>query len=507
LIILPNTGLLPVNAFTNGQNVRFLDGKVQKFLGHQQVFGTNPITPYYSLPFANNVAYYWIVCGATKVYITDMTNWTNITRQSGGIDQDYSAGLDINWNGGVLGGSIPILNNGVDSPQQWYPAQSSQRLANLKYDASRTWADVSYTAKIMRTFKNYIIAMDVTKSGTQYNNLVKWSASADPGSIPDTWDESDATYDAGESVVTEAGGNLIDGAALRDNFIIYAEDATHIMSYIGGNYVFRFGRLFDDGILSRRCVKPVKGFHVVLAANDLVMHDGSNTKSIIDKKMRSWLFNNIDPDNYERCFVTPNYRKNEMWVCFPQVGSTLPDMALVWNYEDSTFGIREIPNTPHIAYGVIDPGTSNIWDDQTTTTWDNANYIWDVRTYNPTVYYPLMLGTNLYQGDYTEQFAGTSMTSYVERTGLDFGAPDAVKHISRVIPKMTGSGAVTISLGSQDYPDDSITWKNYTFTPGTDWKIDTRISGKFIGYKISSTGNIHWDASSFEFEVTTAGGR
>lgn len=497
---------LPPNAFTDGQNVRFLDGKIQKFQGHQQVFGTNPITPYYALPFANTTAYYWIVCGSAKVYITDGTTWTNITRQNGGVDEDYTAGLDINWNGGILGGSIPILNNGIDYPQQWSPAQSSQRLANLKYSSGTTWADKLYTAKVMRTFKNYIIAMDVTKSGTRYSNLVKWSSAADPGSLPDTWDESDTTADAGENVVTESGGDLIDGLALRDNFIIYAEDATHVMSYIGGNYVFRFSRLFEDGIISRRCVKPTKGFHVVLSANDLIVHDGNSPRSIVDKKMRSWLFSNIDPDNYQRCYIVPNYRKNEMWICFPQIGSTLPDMALVWNYQDDNFGVRDLPDSPHIAYGVIDPGTSTIIDDDTGII-DSDTSLIDERTYNPTIYYPLILGTNVYQGDSTEQFAGTSFTSFIERTSLDFGEPDKIKHVSRLIPKMTGSGSVTFGIGKQRYPGDSVTWKYYTFTPGTDWKIDVRVSGKLISWRIESTTNITWTISSIDFEVEIDGQR
>lgn len=496
---------LPINAFTLGLNVRFVDGKVQKITGHQQVFGTNPITPYYAMPFGTTVAYYWIVCGASKVYITDMSTWTNITRQNGGIDEDYSAGLDINWNGGSLLGGAVILNNGIDYPQQWNPTESSQRLANLVYSPGQTWADVTYTAKTMRTFKNYVIAMNITKVGTNYSNLVKWSSSAEAGSVPVTWDESDSNYDADEQPL-ESDGDIVDGEALRDNFIIYAEDSAHVMSYIGGNYIFGFQRLFDDGILSRRCVKEFKANHIVLSANDVIVHDGNTPQSIVDKKMRSWLFNNIDQDNYERCFITPNYRKNEMWICFPQSGSTLPDMALVWNYKENVFGVREIPDSPHIAYGVIDPGTSQIWDDQTSV-WDSALSVWDARSYNPTVYYPLLLGTNLYQGDVTEQFSGTNITSYIERTGLDFGEPDLVKHVKRIIPKMTGNGEVTISIGKQDYVDSAVTWRNYTFTPGQDWKIDCRISGRFIGYKILSTTNITWSLSSIEFDVEIDGGR
>lgn len=492
---------LPENVLSAGENIRFLDGKVLKIKGHTQVFGANPITPYYARPYNDQTTYYWIVPGENKIYLTDGTAWTNITRQNGGTDQNYAASLDTNWNGGILSG-LPILNNGIDSPQSW-SGQTSDRCVDLRYDDSNTWADKVYTAKCMRIFKSYIFAMDITKAGTRFENLFKWSSSSSAGSLPD-WDVADATKDAGENAIkTETA--LIDGLPLRDTFIIYAEDSAYGVQHIGGRFVFRFYRMFSDGIVSRRCVKEVRGHHVALTANDVIIHDGQTPKSLLNRQRRRWLFNNIDADNYERSFIIPNYRNNELWICFPSTGQTLADTALIWNYEDNTFGHRELPSCPHIGYGVIDPGESKIIDDQTQII-DTDDSIIDARTYNPTVFYPLLLGTNLYQADDTEQFNGTNISSYAERTGLDFGS-ERTKRIKRIIPKMSGTGAVTFSLGSQKYPGDSVDWTNYTFTPGTDWKIDSRKTGKLFGYKIASTGNITWDLSSIDFEFEDAGDR
>ena len=39
--------------------------------------------------------------------------------------------------------------------------------------------------------QNYLIALDLTKSGTRYPHMVKWSAAADPGTVPASWDETD----------------------------------------------------------------------------------------------------------------------------------------------------------------------------------------------------------------------------------------------------------------------------------------------------------------------------
>jgi len=492
---------IPDNAFSSGQNIRFFNGKVIKLKGWQQVFGSNPVAPYWAMTFNNQTSLYCLLAGAAKIYSTDMSgSYTNITRQTAAADVDYSATLDRNWNGGILGGEVAILNNGVDAPQSW---SGSGKCVDLQYDAGNTWDDMSYTASSVRPFKSFLFALDVTKAAIRYPNLVKWSSSASAGAVPATWDETDATQDSGEAYLSDDVGFLVDSLPLRDTLIIYGEGQATGCQYIGGRFIWRFFQLFDDGVLSRRCVQSVKDRHLVLSLNDLILHDGQSPQSILDHRRKSWLFNLIDQDNYERSFITPNHRENEMLICFPQTGSTVADMALVWNYKDNAFSQREIPDSNHIAYGIVDPGDALDWNSQTAT-WDLSSSPWDTRTYNPTVFYPLSCGTNFYQLDATEQQNAVNMTAYVERLGMDFGT-EQTKHIKRVIPKMSGTGSVTFSLAAQTYPGDAVTYKNYTFTPGTDWKIDTRISGKLIGYKVSSSSNITWDLSSVEFEYELIG--
>jgi hypothetical protein len=455
----------------------------------------------WGFPFNNQSTYYWIVCGHEDVFVTDMTNYITITRNNG----NYSANKDRSWNGGILGGEIPILNNGIDPPQSW-SGVTSELCQDLRYDASNTWGDVNYTCSVIRPFKSYLMALDITKSGTRYPNLVKWSSSASAGSVPDDWDESDATIDAGENYLSDRTGFIIDALTLKDTFVIYGEGTTYGCQYIGGRFIFRFYELFQDGALNRRCMVQIKDRHLVLSQNDLVLHDGHRPESIIDNRRQRWLFNNIDQDNYERAFIAPNHREYEMMVCFPSTGSTQADLALVWNYKENTFSERELPDVNHIAYGIIDPGDSLIIDDQSQII-DLDDSIIDARAYNPTVYYPLLFSdSKTYQLEETEQQDGSNMTAYVERLGLDFGT-EQTKFIKRIIPQMSGTGQVTFSLATQKYPGDSVTYYDYTFTPGADWKIDTRVSGKLIGYRITSTSNITWALSSIEFEYELAGDR
>ena len=60
---------LPLNAYSDGQNVRFNDTYVEKSLGHSSVF-TPSIEPYYLLSMSTTEVFYWIYAGLSKIYIT-----------------------------------------------------------------------------------------------------------------------------------------------------------------------------------------------------------------------------------------------------------------------------------------------------------------------------------------------------------------------------------------------------------------------------------------------------
>jgi len=494
---------LPDGAFSDGQNVRFKDGYLEKIEGYSSVFGTPSIDPYWMLPIVSGSTLYWVYCGLTKAYVTDGTTHTNITRQTASVDVDYNADALINWNGGFLSG-IGIFNNGVDDPQVWSPATPATKLTSLRWDASNTWSAKSHTAKVIRPFGNFLVALNVTKSGTNYPYLVKWSHPAESGTEPTTWDETDTTKDAGETDLGQSGGVLIDGLALRDSFIIYKEDAVYSMRHIGGQYVFSFNEIFQFGILSRRCVKEFEGRHLVLTYGDLILHDGQTAESIIDKRMKRWLVDNIDATNYETSFIVQDHQKNEFKICFPQTGSSLPDKALIWNYRDNTFGTQDLPNTPHIAYGVVDPSEAVDWDSDSDS-WDSDTSSWNQRSYNPSVLKNLMAsGTNLFLMDDTNTANGTTFTAYAERTSYDFGN-DRIKFVKKIWPRITSTGSVTIKIGTQMNRNDPISWSSYTFDPSTQEHVDTLDKGRYISFYIGSTSDISWKLSEVDFEVHDSG--
>jgi len=495
---------LPDNAFSTAQNVSFIDNNLVKSKGESEVFTAPAVDPYWLLPIQISSTYYWVYPGLTKCYVTDGTTNTNITRQTASVDVDYSADADIGWNGGILG-SVPIINNGVDDPQMWTPAGTGTKLQSLTWSSGNTWISESNTARVIRPFKQFLIALHLTESGTEYRQRIRWSHPADSGSVPATWDETDTTKDAGVHDLEEGGGSVIDCLPLRDTNIIYKDNKTIGMQHIGGQFVFRFYDIFEStGILTRRCVKSFFGKHFVVTNGDVIVHDGNTFDSVINHRKKRELFALIDATNYQRTYVSPNYQKNEMWICFPKTGSTFADTAFVWNFKDDTWTTRELPDAKHIGYGLVDPSEADTWA-STTDTWDLVDGAWGELSYSPAIIKNLIAGTNkFYLADDTEQFDGVSMTAYAERQGLDFGEPDKFKRVTRIWPRIDASGDITISIGSQTTNGEAVAWKNYTFSDG-DEKIDCDVTGRFISYRIESTTNVTWTMQNLDFEYSLKG--
>lgn len=514
---------LPPEAWSNGQNVRFRDGAVEKFLGHSSVFGTPSVAPQWLLPVFTSTTSYWLYASLAKVYAWDGTNHTNITRQTAAVDVDYNATALQGWNGGVLNG-VPVLNSYFDHPQMWKPVGVGTKLQALTWDAGDTWASADYKTNVIRPFRDWLIALGFDDGATYDPTLLSWSASADPGTEPATWDAADPTADAGFRPLSENSEPLIDCLPLGSRNMVYKQNMIYAMDWIGGQEIFSVLPVFREfGMLTRRCAKQFFSKHLVFAAGDVVLHDGSQAESIITKRMRRWLFNNIDDGNYEACFMVPNYPSDEMWLCFPEVGQSLCNLALVWNWKENTFGVRELPFVSHIGYGAVDPGdTSQAWDDDSGT-WDADTSLWGGLVYNPTLRRLLMAdpgSTLLHAGDFSSQFNAANMTSFVERKGIPYigsdqrGQPIAdlqqVKRITRLWPRITqeGAGSINVYVGAQDRIGGAVSWSAPVAFDWTSQRfVDTPDAppGVLTAIKFESTGNFNWKLHGYDFELSVVG--
>jgi hypothetical protein len=503
--------LLPPEAWSDGRNIRFRDNKVVKMLGHSAVYDPPSITPYWVKGIQSSSEFLWIYAGKNKVYMVNSGGHTDITRTVGG---DYSMDDDILWNGDLLGG-VPILNNGVDAPQFWADTVPATKLADLT-----NWP-ASTTARVFRGFKNHLFALDVTKAGVRSPHMVKWSHPADPGTIPVSWDETDPTRDAGEKELDDTqAGFLLDALPLRDILIIYKENSVWGVQHIGGQFIFRFFKIFDSiGAMSAHCmgVFALGAQHFVHTGEDIVVHDGQRLESVLDRNMRKWLNNSISNATYKRSFVARNSPEKEMLFCFPSTGSTWCDLALAWSWQTGTASIRELDPASFISAGEILEGVTSDWDSDAEA-WDADVTAWDQLKHRPQESRLLQadpVNTKLYFLDDTNQFNGVNMTSYIERTGIALvgksrsGEPkvdfQSQKLITAIYPKARG-GAFQIRVGGQEHIDGVVTYSTpQTFTPGVDEKVDVAVGGKLMAVRFESAADVAWELDGYDIDMNVLG--
>ena len=339
----PSHRLIPA-AFSDGQNVRFNYRGAESLPGDLEVFSSASITPLWIKAFPPISLPIWVYGNLTEMWAYDGSH-TEITR----VASDYSGDASERWQATMLNG-IAVFNNAIDTPQAWTDIDPSTPLVDLP-----NW-DTNRVAKSIRSFKNFLIALNLTDSGTARPYRVLWSDSADVGTYPGSWDSTDPSTDSREFDLAETEDHLVDQRVLGDVNIIYKETTTWGMQYIGPPYYFRFWNILSDkGLLWRDCVTGIPGGHFVVTQDDIIIHGGQmeQYKSLLNGAQRDWLFSTIDPSYFYNSFVVTHPRNNEVYFCFPSLGSTYADTAIVWNWVDKSLGIRSLTSTPFAATGPI----------------------------------------------------------------------------------------------------------------------------------------------------------
>lgn len=499
---------LPPQAWSDGLNARFKDGGVGPFKDSRDLgitFATQPLWAESVPKTASNLAA-WLFMSETKGYAYVAGTVTDITRVAG----DYTGSAFDRWSGGCLGG-CSVVNNGIDVPQVWMSSDTSVKLIDLT-----NWQS-GVRAKVLRAHKQFLIALNVTKSGVKYRNMVKWSHPADPGTVPASWDETDPTKDCGEHILSETPGDVIDSLSLRDINIIYKEDSVWGMQYIGGMYIFRFFPIFlDFGMPRQDCaVEFGQGQHFVFTGTDLKIHDGQTAVSVAQGKMKKML-EGLSQDQIKTAFVTRNSAENEVWFCWRRRtdAGAGADTAMVYNWQDKTLTLREIPDYRFIAFGPLDPpGTgTNTWA-SATEAWEEAHESWGVATVIPAM--PRLIGLATGRVDWVDSQTSSTQKCLLERIGLGVAMranqpPDmsSMKLLTRLWPRVSGSpGEVLfITLGGSEEVNTAPAWEPpQQFILGQDTFVDAVISAKLFAIRIESTNGKPWTFTGADAEVVATG--
>ncbi len=488
---------IPLNAFTSVRNMRPRNGWLERFQGDIQLFSDTLVRPYGIYPFDSPFGRYIVYAGRNAFYADTASTRTDLT---GGTAP--TAATTSKWTGGNLGG-VQLFNNPQDKPFFW-GGDVADNVEPLTY-----WPSTDLCAAL-RVFGNYAISMNITRSGVNGPKRVQWSDAAIPGTLP-SWTDA-LTNDAGEQDV-DGDGPLIDGRALGDAFILYFARSMATMRLVGGNDVFRFDRLRDpSGMLAANCSADTPMGHVVLTQGDVVLNSGAGVRSIVEGRTRKWLFNTMDTTYAAQSFVVAHPAKSEVWICFPETGESTCTLALVWNWADDAFGVRELPRVTAAATGVI--GYNGTVIDDVSEVIDTVTTIIDdypggeTVGQNDTTLFMASYNTKIIAVDNGDDFHGTAFSATAERTGMHFDQPDIRKLMTRIwlqFDAVAGT-VVTVYAGASESAKVAPTYgTGQTFTVGTSEWVDVMVSGRYLAYKVEGSASAAFRVKSEQFEIQPMG--
>ena len=517
-----NPWQLPPNVWSDGNNVRAEHGAIMKSPGYAEVMATCPIVPLYITNLNTTADNYWIVAGTAEIHVFKDSNstWYEITRTVS--PGDYSATAEENWTSTVIGGVL-VMTNGFDDPQFWGLTNGEPDVTTVMADLTAWTADTECYS--MRAFRSFLVALNINDSSTSpdtpKSRVVKWSTEAAIQTVPASWDVTNATVDAGEYELADTRGAILDGLPLRDTFMIYKDDSIYSMTYVGTPFIFAFRQLSPSvGALTKNCIAEFEGGHFFFGNGDIYINDGQKVTSILPHKIRDYVFKFIDGAQYKKSFVVADYGNTEMWACFPTAENTSNqcNKAVVWNWTNQAFTLRDLPNLSHIGYGSIaDPNAFTTWAAATGITWASALGAWS-QTWSTVENVLVMAGltdTKLYRNASGNKEDTTNMTSFIERTGMSMGTQGqqdrtSVKRIKAIWPRMevSGSNTVNVYVGTQMSTEEGVSWSSpVAFNPDSQSKVSVRATGKLYGVKFESTGNFDWRLDGYDIELDDAGRR
>ena len=383
-----------------------------------------------------------------------------------------------------------IVNPGTDAPPQFTTATvgagSLVELPNWINDSSGQ----PIIPRIVRPFNNRLVAMNIFEehgAGTgddAYQPIdFLWSSHITTIASLSAASWTAATSNtAGDAFLLDTPGKILDGGQLGEFFIAYKSDSVVRVRETGDTYVLAFESIFeDDGIYSTRCFANIgNSQHLVIGNYGVYLHDGQSQRQDIAKdKFKDTMYALVNSTRRDRAFCFQQTRDKEVWFCISTTGNSTNaggcDIAFVYNYEDGKLHKRSLPDLSDIFETELD-GVLKIY----ATKPDDTNL-------------QVLSSTVLESG------------GFFERTDDNLTDNSITKQINRIL--VNAKGACNLAITGTKFLGDSKTYTNIAFDPATQYKVDTRTSGRYMNLKVTMNGATNPELTKLQFDIKVIGVR
>ena len=517
---------LPYAAFTKAKNVRFTEGNVERapiFRTAYEWSTSAPEVPVFVYGLTNPGTFDTVLIVNEDFDVFEFANGNVTTVHS---DSQSSSTAPVT---GTTLASVEYLNRPSRIPIARTPAASNfSDLAN--------W-DSTWRTRSLRSFGDFMLALNLTEGSTSYPNRIRFSDITLANNVPGSWDATDTTKSAGFNDLVQLRTPIVDGATLGSNFLIYSSDQVWLMEFVGGTFIFNFRKVFDDaGVISQNCILEVEGKHYVFDRDDIYVNDGITRQSICDNRVRDYIFDGLDMSLSERCFVLHVSSLEEIYFCYHS-GDDLSvygdangcNRAAVYNYRSDTWSFVDLPNVTAGALANLDAvetyasasanysttgGTFHSQESKFTS----YPVFTSMKDTSEGITRPRLLGLDLVNSGNLNlpETTEVSQSVYLERTGIDLDQEaqlplSSYKVINRIYPQISTPSTdkfFDFTFGAADLPPAAPSYEAaVTFDSSTQYKVDTRMAGRYLSYKMETSETKDFTLSGMDVDIVPTGRR
>jgi hypothetical protein len=251
--------------------------------------------------------------------------------------------------------------------------------------------------------------------------------------------------------------------------------------------------------------------------------------------VRNALYSYVSEEFFDLSQVFVHNPTTQLMVSVAGTGNGQLTTTLVYHWIDRTWGHKQLNSGYGFDSALISLGTAQ-------ETWDDLGPVapliayprfvqgktWDEQrdgSWNKGVYQPSVPDIVLFESDeVTDQqnplwwvsllaidntnSAGSSIFCQAQRVGLPIEGADGLAMITEVWPEMTGDIPVTLTFGGQMTIDGDIRWDDpITFTPGQDFSVTPRVTGRWLAMRVESNDRGKWRLSGMTLDWQRAGER
>jgi hypothetical protein len=487
----------PLEAWNNGQNVIYRNGESVRSRGDAPTLpgAKPPLTMVYVEPFDQG---FWVYANAAGIWAHDGTDQFDITPASGWTGDVTNAV----WTADVING-LAVINCSTRSPVYWLGEVTGA------CEPLPGWPSGGRCLS-MRAHKNFLFAVGMLSEGAQ---RVRWSDAAEAGVIPQEWEPS-ASNLAGFVDLAPLSSPCVEGATLRDSFLVYKRKSIWTLDFVGGNTVFSARKLFAEiGCADTNALTAGPNDEHLFIGSDGDAHvtDGAQVVSILDGRAQRTFYGDFAAAQHLTFSAVTLQREKTGFLIYPGSGQLLGTLALVYDFASGDLGMREMPQVTCAADGqeLRDVGDDNTWDGDDEA-WNLDNSPWNAEISAQSVEDCLIGGAFGFRVlEQAEEGAATGISARLEKTGLSFGDAQRRKMIKAVWPKLEGTegDVVTFRVGGQEKSGGPVTWAGpVDYAIGQESPVECFVQGRFMAIEVSSQGGDPWRLGTLDVEYRGVGG-